>query len=363
VLAAGTLVALLLGEGVIRVLGFYPAYVIPDATIGYRYRPRAQYRWKFEGFSQGRMNAAGWRDRDYSESKPQGTTRILIVGDSYVEAIGVPLDSTFHKRLERGLNARAPSGHRVEVIALGRAGLGTTQEYLTYRRWGVRYDPDIVAVLFVLNDCSDNWPWPGASFLKPFLLEVGDSLRLDTSFVDSPQFRRKERLLWLKQRSSLLTLVATMWQDLRVRARPDTSEAGLFGAGGWYYAWNLAASPPADSIPAFRLTEKILARFARDVRQEGGKFVVFVTGIAENEDPALLARRRDDPVFDPDKVQRWLGSVGARNGFDVVPLSPAFRSAGKSTRLRQGYGHWNTNGQAVVTEVMIRYFAPRLPGL
>ncbi|TMQ50940.1 MAG: hypothetical protein E6K72_11005, partial [Candidatus Eisenbacteria bacterium] len=154
-LAAGIAFSLLLAEAGLRLAGYNPSFVVPDRTIGSLWRPGAPYRWTTEGFSQGRINAAGWRDRDYAEKKPPGTMRILFCGDSYVAGLEVPLDSTFHKRLERALDAKAPAGRHVEVIGLGRGGLGTTQEYLAYRRWGRRYDPDVVAVLFVLNDWGD----------------------------------------------------------------------------------------------------------------------------------------------------------------------------------------------------------------
>jgi hypothetical protein len=145
-LVASTLIGLALIEIALRILGFTPAFMIQDRTIGSRWRPGAPYKWTIEGFSQGRMNSAGWRDREYAETKPPGTARILFCGDSFVAALEVALDSTFHKRLERALNTSAPAGRRVEVLAMGRVGEGTTEEYLTYRRWGVRYDPDVVAV-------------------------------------------------------------------------------------------------------------------------------------------------------------------------------------------------------------------------
>jgi hypothetical protein len=208
VLAASLAFSLLLAEAASRLAGFHPSFVVPDHTIGSHWRPGARYRWTVEGFSQGRINAAGWRDRDYAERKPAGTTRILFCGDSYVAALEVPLDSTFHKRLERRLGADATPGHHVEVMALGRGGLGTTQEYLAYRKWGARYDPDIVAVLFVLNDWADNWSGMWQGIQRPYFVVEGDSLRLDTSFVNTPEFRSTERLAPWNQASSLVTLDA-----------------------------------------------------------------------------------------------------------------------------------------------------------
>jgi hypothetical protein len=315
------------------------------------------------------MNAAGWRDRDYSEAKPPGTTRILVCGDSFVEALQVPLDSTFHKRLERWLNDHAAPGRRFEVIAMGMGGAGTTQEYLMYRVFGVRYDPDIVAVLFFPNDPADNLDLNPRDRRRPFFLDEGDSLRLDTSFVETPLFRRRRRSEWLKQHSSLLALAAKVRGDFQARHRPTPEQAGILLPGGWFATWNLHVPPEADSIPAFRLTEKIFARFAGEVGRDGRQFVLFAAGISEQEDKDEMALQWGDPTFDPDKTQRWLTSVGARHGFAVVPLTPAFRStsAAGSPSLWTGttmrHGHWSAAGHAVAAEVMEDYFASRLPGL
>jgi hypothetical protein len=367
-LFASVALSLLLAEVGLRLAGFHPSFVVPDHTLGSRWRPGAHYRWTLEGFSQGRINAAGWRDRDYPEHKPAGTTRILFCGDSYVAALEVPLDSTFHKRLERTLDAEAPAGRRVEVIALGRGGLGTTQEYLAYHKWGARYDPDVVAVLFVLNDWADNWKEMWQGIQRPYFFESGDSLALDTSFVDTRQFRDTERIAPWKTASSLVTLAAQMRGQMRGRLHPDSAEAGLTGDRGWYGMWNFDVSPPADSIPAFHLTARILERFAREVQGEGRRFVVFVSGAAEIEARELLARRANDPTFDRDKAQRWLVAEGARAGFEVVPLSPDFRAAsaaGLGLWNHHGpkfYGHWNSAGHAVAAQAMLRYFEPLLSG-
>ena len=366
-MAASLVFFLLLAEVGLRLAGFHPSFVVPDRTIGSRWRAGAHYRWTTEGFSEGRINPDGWRDRAYPERKPPHTTRILFCGDSYVAGLEVALDSTFHKRLELALTTHARPGQRFEVLGLGRGGLGTTQEYLVYKKWGVRYDPDVVAVLFVLNDWADNMGGMWQGLHRPYFVDEGDSLRLDTSFVESPGFRSTERVSRLKEASSLITLAALLRGQIRARIHPDSGEAGLTGQHGWYGAWNFNASPPADSLPAFVLTAKILERFAREVRGEGRRFVLFVTGAAEIEAPELIAQRANDPTYDPDKALRWLTEVGARGGFDVVPLSPAFRAGnaeGRHLAYTRGpfYGHWNSAGHALAADVMLRYFESRLSG-
>jgi hypothetical protein len=359
-LAVSIVIGLTLVEGVLRLLGRYPSFSMPDRTIGFRLRPSARYRWIDEGFSTGRINAAGWRDRDYAETKPPGTTRILFIGDSYVEALQVPLDSTFHKRLERALNARA-SGPRYEVPALGRSGMGNAEEYLVYKKWGVRYDPDVVAVLFVLNDFIENTKaFDPHSDIRPFFVMSGDSLLLDTSFVNSPGFRSRRRIDFLKEHSSIVSVSTKMWNEIQLRRLMARSRQG---AAPEDVSFDFDARLPADSLPAFQITARVLAQFAHDVQRDGRRFVLFVAGAAKQEDRTELARARRSPAFDPDKPQRFLLSVGAREGFEVVPLTPAFRAASAAGggpywyRARGSYGHWNATGHALAAHVMEAYLA------
>ncbi|MBI1798854.1 MAG: SGNH/GDSL hydrolase family protein [Candidatus Eisenbacteria bacterium] len=368
VMLVGLAGGLLLLEAILRLAGFGTYETVPDPTIGYRYIPHAHYRWITEGGSTGRFNSEGWRDVEHPKAKPAHTTRILLLGDSFVAAFQVPLDSTFHRRLESALNQRARTGQRFEVIALGQNGNGTTTEYLTYKRWGVRYDPDLVAVLFVLNDPADDWRPSALQQEHPFFVEQGDSLGLDTSFRDTAAFLKGERLLWLKSRSVLWAQLRGALATLRARFSPPRQPTGATW-DGYIPAWNFDARLPADSIPAFRLTEKILARFAREVASDHRRFIVFASGFAPQEDRALLATFGRDPFFDPEKTRRWLTAVGARHGFDVVPLSPAFRAASRElgAPLWFGksplYGHWNSAGHAVAASVMERYLARTLAGL
>jgi len=356
-LAFGLLFGILISEVVVRIAGFAPFNSEPDATIGYRHRPHAKFRFSGEGGSQGRFNAHGWRDVEHAIDKPAGTTRILFVGDSYTAAFQVALDSTYFRRLERMLNANAPAGHRYEVIAMGQDGNSTTAEYLTWRTWGAQFHPDVVALLFIPNDMADNWRPLAFEQARPFFVEEGDSLRLDRSFADDPAFRRGTSFQWLKTHSALWPLVRKAYANARGLGRP-TSPQMLAAEGGYYRTWNYDARVTPDTIAAFRLTRRILERFAREVHADGSRFVVFAAGFAPAEDFRLLADARADSTFDPDKTPRWLAGVGAAAGFDVVPLSPRFRAASDSLRRplwfgpHGRYGHWNETGHQVAATAM-----------
>src|SRR5205823_88894 len=93
-------------------------------------------------------------ERNYK--KPPNTFRILVFGDSYVEAFQVALADAFPALLEKQLNDQS-SSMRFEVLALGQSGFGTTDAYMRYLNFGVEYSPDLVLLAFLTgNDIRNN---------------------------------------------------------------------------------------------------------------------------------------------------------------------------------------------------------------
>ncbi len=160
-LAIGALlVCLLLAEGALRLLGVAPGITRLEVDLPHgsfessrnpvlRYVPRPG--------SKG-VNSYGIRDHDYDLKKPQGTVRILVIGDSIGYGFcndreALDLDSLFMKKLEQSLQKTFPSP--VEVINLCVSGYDTVQEVEFLVQKGLALDPDLVVVAYCLNDDFD----------------------------------------------------------------------------------------------------------------------------------------------------------------------------------------------------------------
>jgi len=100
------------------------------------------------------INSHGFRDREHAWEKPVGTRRVVLLGDSFIEALQVPFERSLTPLLEQKL--RQEGAGEVEFINLGLSGFGTAREYLMLREYGLRYRPDLVVMFFVGNDISDN---------------------------------------------------------------------------------------------------------------------------------------------------------------------------------------------------------------
>jgi hypothetical protein len=105
-------------------------------------------------------NSRGYFDHDHEMDKPAHTNRVLVVGDSYVESIQVPLRLTFHKRMEASLN-KLPLGESegaMEVIALGNSGTGQAAHLKVIKTEAMAFKPDLLVLTLCSNDFCDDDP-------------------------------------------------------------------------------------------------------------------------------------------------------------------------------------------------------------
>jgi lysophospholipase L1-like esterase len=99
------------------------------------------------------INSHGLRDREYTESKPTGVYRIVMLGDSTTFGWGVPADHTVAKILELDLN-RGGADKRFEVLNAGVGNYGTVQEYNHYLTYDRAFHPDLVILEYFINDAE-----------------------------------------------------------------------------------------------------------------------------------------------------------------------------------------------------------------
>lgn len=96
-------------------------------------------------------NSLGFIDDEHELIKPPGTFRILVVGDSVAQGLGVPKESSFGMQLQTLLR-REVSHPEVEVIVMARTGYSTTQELIVLAETGLNFAPDLIVWSYVLND-------------------------------------------------------------------------------------------------------------------------------------------------------------------------------------------------------------------
>lgn len=99
-------------------------------------------------------NSGGCRGPEYAVSPPPGTFRILALGGSYTEGVGVHAEDTFTEVMEGLLRDRAAEAgdpRRFEVVNCGVRGLSTREQRLYYEDRVRSYQPNLVLVVVSLD--------------------------------------------------------------------------------------------------------------------------------------------------------------------------------------------------------------------
>ncbi|MBT3199841.1 MAG: tetratricopeptide repeat protein [Phycisphaerales bacterium] len=112
---------------------FKPGYRSNDTDLAHDYR---------------KINSHGLRDIEREFAKPAGTKRILLLGDSVVVGYRIKeIDQLMSRQLEM-----LYGDQKVEVLNMAVTGYCTRAEVELLRVRGLKYDPDVVIMVFVEND-------------------------------------------------------------------------------------------------------------------------------------------------------------------------------------------------------------------
>jgi len=158
----GLLMALIAGELLLRLTGFgYPSPLTgpkqlyikhPDPELGFTMRPNYSDN-VFGCYVE--INSNGLRDYEYNYKKPEGTKRILILGDSVAFGYGTTKENTFAKQWEAWLNRQSEGNSNVgdwQIINSGVPGWCAIQQIRWYELEGHKYNPDAIVIAYVMND-------------------------------------------------------------------------------------------------------------------------------------------------------------------------------------------------------------------
>jgi len=113
--------------------------LLPDLRVQHRFVPVA-------------TNALGFRGPAMTRDKPEGTKRLMVVGDSVVFGWGIPADSTLTSLVCERLRRRGRM--EIECLNLGVPGYNTAMEVEALASRWVSLEPDLVLLDFVHNDAD-----------------------------------------------------------------------------------------------------------------------------------------------------------------------------------------------------------------
>lgn len=177
------------------------------------------------------VNRDGFVDREWG---PKAGPRVIVIGDSFVQAAQVPLDDGF----PRVLDALLPDA---EVLAMGIPGAGTATALDVLDTYALPRKPDLVLLGFLsANDVLNNHPLLDGKDDKPYYrLDGGRLLRTSSAIAAAPRG-------WLWTHANLARWIGRLVAEKRLAANKVALGEGVPidfrvydpGAGPlWEEAW------------------------------------------------------------------------------------------------------------------------------
>lgn len=377
ILAALVLLAIpLIAEVALRMarFPFEPQLYEADRGRGWTLRPGAEGVVAVETRQRVRINGLGFHDRERSYEKSPDTIRIALLGNSWTEALQVPLEINYGAVLEHLLNERGCfGGKHVEVLNFGVAGYSTAQELLLLKQEAWRYHPDIVLVAFYsARDVSNNVRELNNTVnpeQSPYFVYDGENLVADNSFQTLPALQERE--MWMQKLGVRITEHARVLQAINAMQRFGKTQVALAavrekaeqsGVGNLEYS---IYAPPSQPVmeKAWRVTEGLLRAMRDEVLAHGAQLRIVTLANRPQVLPDQAMRQgleQELAVADLDYADKRIREFGMREEIPVTNLAPALREYAQVhhaylngfSAANLGSGHWNETGHRLAAETI-----------
>jgi GDSL-like Lipase/Acylhydrolase family len=263
----------------------------PPGTQWAIYDPDLLFRQN-PGF--GDFNTDGLRDRPIGPKS--GRFRLVMLGDS-IAAMGENVDDTFVAYMRDALKA-VPGSQHLDVVNASTFGYTNYQEIVYLKKYGLKFEPDLVGVEFCLNDLH--------KFQSAMHAENGH-------LVGGVYGEARTSRGWMGRLVSSSYLLSWMRRGFR-NAR---NHIRLLASGGYSFDLNPGISNAWEDA-AWQQIENQLSELAAMGREHHFREFVAIFPTAAQYDGAYLARDRGYVL----KPQRKLKLICNRLGIFFIDMYP-----------------------------------------
>jgi len=297
------------------------------------------------------VNSEGFLDENHSIEKPNGTYRIGIFGDSYVEATQVSIEKTFVKLIENGLKK-----NKTEAFLFGQSGRGTIHSYLISNKYTDYYNLDMVVYVFVGNDIGDQIESIKNASTLPYA-ELKNSRIIINDKKLSEKLSKKTVTDVLKKYFGFnkSILFQTIYKRLKllyfygVKVTASEDDFTMSGKG------EIDSAPNSNDLPstwnpkfkeqAISVAEVVISMWADEVKKSGREFVIIYVPHAgewlKNEE-------------DQDTWKSWL--INYCNIKDIKIIDPTSELRKNNINNNIFGDHFTENGHIAFANAFIDWF-------
>ena len=336
-----------------------------------------------------RINRAGFRGEELAAAG--GRPRIVVYGDSFIQAEFSPLPETFAERLEARVSDRL--GVPVEVVNAGVAGYGPDQILNKMEEELADLAPNLVIVsLFAGNDFGD----PVRN--KLYRLDARGELdatpfSIDPVLARQIEVARRESIVKIMLRISARRLLTALGHDgeyasepgatlrQRVKSMTPRDRMGFFVEQHTReyeeyvvrgdlvvreLAWDSydadVSLTPTSASAKFKtsLLDGIVERMAGVTEAADIPLVLLLIPhpVDVGGHDSMEVDRDQYPEYRPNELTDRLEAIATRHGIAHVNLYDPFRQRGSRELYFRGLDdHWNERGQDLAAEEMTEFLA------
>lgn len=322
-----------------RLISHNPGMFTPVPDFGYRLTPNYIGQAKsYEYNHEIRINSIGLRDKEYKIIKPEGTFRILILGDSFVFNYGIPYGKGFDALIEKNLNQNNVdyeySGF--EVINAGIGGYEPYDELKYYRKYLKQLTPDLVIMGF----------YEGNDFLNPAFSGVTNKVESNPEMRQFNIGTSRGILEWindiLESRSHLYMFIRNRLEYLRFK----------MGLTDHYIPRYLFVG----NTRAYKDTRLVFKEIAKEF-EKGPELFIFmiphrITVDKKYREDMLSIYDIKPESIDINKPKEEFFSLLHDFQIEGIDLTHIFFQEGASSLYYPIDGHWNVEGNKLTAETL-----------
>ncbi len=312
-----------------------------DLLTGGGYYPNSTnfYRNDRGDFVKRKTNKYGFYDDNYKREKGVGITRIGFFGDSYTQAIQVPLEETFHYLIEDSL-----SDYNIETLSFGVSGFSTYQSFLTCDKWMEYFDLDIIVYVFCENDLGDQIESIAKSTRIPYPIIINNQLAEDNSFREHGKTRLSLYYRFFNYLTAKSLVFATLSERMKLLSKHGikmkVTDEDRLNPGTAPSVWT-------DSLrkEAADLENLVLLKWKNEVKRRQKKLIILYTP----QDLETSARQQDS-------WKPWLENFCIEND---IPFIDPTRNLLKMQQTDHDvfYDHYTRFGHIAVNQEFTEWYS------
>jgi len=294
--------------------------------------------WQFAIVNTGRINNYGFiNDQDYTRHDERGP--LVVIGDSYVEAIMVPYQQTVQGRLANLLKNKA------KVYSMGISGAQLAQ-YLAFAQYAwTEFHPEGMVFVIVGNDFDESLTkyndQPGYHYFQE------DGPNHDLKLV-----RKDYRPSLAKRLLRNSALVRYLWGTVGIGHIP--SIVSHMFEDGVQYVGNTAAHASEDRLAeSRRVVDRFFSELPRRVGLEKSRFLFVVDAMRPEIYSDSALSHANGSYFDV--MRQYFLEQAKRNGYEAIDMQPRFISRYRREGSRFEFAldaHWNGFGHQEAAEAI-----------